>query len=59
MNFLTTNGMNIILTCGMLIIAYFCYYNYRESGNFEEVHGHLRRGDIVGVTGYPGEYSDH
>jgi hypothetical protein len=51
--------MNIILTCGMLIIAYFCYYNYRESGNFEEVHGHLRRGDIVGVTGYPGEYSDH
>ena len=34
------------------------YYNNRDTENFEEVHGHLRRGDIVGVTGYPGEHSD-
>ena len=23
--------------------------------NFEEVHGRLRRGDIIGITGCPGE----
>ena len=30
--------------------------NFRETENLGEAHGHLRRGDIVGVTGYPGEY---
>ena len=36
-------------------IVHVCPSPYRETEeNFEEVHGRLKRGDIIGVTGSPG-----
>ena len=41
-----------------LLIIHSVYSLQRESKqDFEEIHGKIHRGDIVGVTGYPGEDS--
>ena len=35
-----------------------CVYREAEQ-DFEEIHGTLRRGDMIGVKGHPGMYGVH
>ena len=48
--------MATVRSIEFITLFYLFLFSNAELYDFESVHGSIRRGDIIGVTGYPGIY---